>query len=105
MSEATATRSLHPVDSTRDPLTEVLRRGARKLLAAALESEVEAFLAGYNDVRDADGHRVVVRNGYLPEREVQTGIGAVPVKQPRVRVAGVSVGLDFLSSPRKRIPT
>lgn len=86
MSEATSPRSLHPAESTTDPLTDVLRRGARQLLTAALESEVEAFLGGYRDARDASGRRAVVRNGYLPEREVQTGIGAVPVKQPRVRV-------------------
>ena len=86
MAEATPTPSLHPVDSTTDAITAVLQRGARRLLAAALDAEVDAFLARYADVRDGDGHRAVVRNGHLPEREVQTGIGSVPVKQPRVRV-------------------
>jgi putative transposase len=68
-----------------DPLTAVLRDGARRLLAQAVEAEVVAFLAQYTDEVTADGHRRVVRNGYLPEREIQTGIGPVPVRQPRIR--------------------
>jgi len=68
-----------------DQLTEVLRRGARALLAQAVEAEVEAFLAGHAQWRDEQGRRRVVRNGYLPEREIQTGIGSVAVKMPRVR--------------------
>jgi putative transposase len=68
-----------------DPLTAVLRDGARRLLAQAVEAEVAAFLAQYTDEVTADGHRRVVRNGYLPEREIQTGIGPVPVRQPRIR--------------------
>ena len=103
MTEATPTRSLHPVDST-DAITEVLRRGARKLLAAALESEVEAFLAAYGDIRDEHGHRAVVRNGHLPEREVQTGIGAVPVKQPRVRVRRTADGDELPKFTSKILP-
>jgi len=86
MPEATPIRPIHPADSGTDAITEVLRRGARRLLAAALESEVDAYLGRYGDIRDELGRRAVVRNGHLPEREVQTGIGAVPVKQPRVRV-------------------
>ena len=68
-----------------DPLTEILRNGARKLLAEAIEAEVEAFLAEFRQERDEQGRRRVVRNGYLPEREIQTGIGGVPLKVPRVR--------------------
>jgi transposase-like protein len=68
-----------------DRLTEVLRRGASKLLAQAIEAEVETLLAQYADRRDEQGRQAVVRNGYLPERDVQTGIGAVAVKVPRVR--------------------
>jgi putative transposase len=68
-----------------DPLTAVLRDGARRLLAQAVEAEVAAFLAQHTDEVTADGHRRVVRNGYLPEREIQTGIGPVPVRQPRIR--------------------
>jgi len=68
-----------------DVLTEVLREGARTLLAQAIEAEVAEFLAGHADKRDALGRTRLVRNGYLPERMVQTGIGAVTVKAPRVR--------------------
>ncbi len=68
-----------------DPVTDLLRQGARRLLGAALEAEIEAFLAQYRDVTDEKGRRRVVRNGYLPEREIQTGIGQVPVKVPRIR--------------------
>ena len=68
-----------------DQLTEILRNGARALLAQAVEAEVADFLGKYADLKTADGHQRVVRHGYLPEREVMTGIGAVAVRQPRVR--------------------
>jgi putative transposase len=72
-------------NEVRDTLTEVLREGARTLLAQAIEAEVAEFLAGHADERDASGRMRLVRNGHLPERTVQTGIGAVAVKAPRVR--------------------
>ncbi len=68
-----------------DPLTAVLQRGAKKLLAQAIEAEVERFVVEHAADRDDQGRRQVVRNGHLPEREIQTGIGAVPVRMPRVR--------------------
>jgi len=68
-----------------DPLTNVLRTGARKLLAEALEAEIEDYLSRYKDLKDHQDRRRVVRNGYLPEREIQTGIGPVSVKVPRAR--------------------
>ncbi len=68
-----------------DPLTEFLRAGARKLLRQALEVEVGDVLARYADERDEAGRAVVVRSGYHPERELQTGIGPVPVQVPKVR--------------------
>lgn len=74
-----------PEETVQDALTQVLREGARKMLAVALEAEVEAFLQGYAHLTNAQGHREVVRNGYLPEREIQTGIGAMEVKVPRVK--------------------
>lgn len=73
-----------PEVSLEDPLTEVLRRGARQLLVEALEAEVELFLQSYRDVRDDAGNRQVVRNGYGPERKIQTGIGEVKVRVPKV---------------------
>ena len=68
-----------------DPLTEVLRNGARALLARAIEAEVADFLGKHADLKTEDGRRRVVRHGHLPEREVMTGIGPVAVRQPRVR--------------------
>lgn len=67
-----------------DPLTAVLREGARKLLAQAIAAEVADFLAQHRELRDERGRARLVRNGYLPEREIQTGIGPVSVKAPRV---------------------
>ena len=68
-----------------DPLTDILRQGARRLLTAALEAEVQVFLQQYKQITDDKGCQRVVRNGYLPEREIQTGIGQVPVRAPRIR--------------------
>jgi transposase-like protein len=73
-----------PLVSAADALTEILRQGARTLLAQAVETEVAAYVAQHAQERDEAGHRLVVRNGYLPERQVQTGIGLVPIRQPRV---------------------
>ena len=68
-----------------DPLTDILRRGARTLLAQAIEAELAAYLQERAHLKDGAGRQQVVRNGYLPERTVLTGIGPVEVKQPRVR--------------------
>jgi len=69
---------------TEDPLTEICRKGAREMLTRALEDEVERFLEQFDQVRDSSGKRMVTRNGYLPERTIQTGIGDITVKAPRV---------------------
>ena len=68
-----------------DQLTEVLRNGARALLAQAVEAEVADFLGRHADLKTEDGRQRVVRHGHLPEREVMSGIGPVAVRQPRVR--------------------
>ena len=68
-----------------DQLTEVLRGGARCLLAQAVEAEVADFLVGHCELKTGDGRQRVVRHGHLPEREVLTGIGPVALRQPRVR--------------------
>ena len=65
-------------------LDEIVRAGARQMLAAALEAEVDEFLARYADQRDQHGHRLAVRNGHLPKRSLVTGIGPIPIRQPRV---------------------
>ena len=64
---------------------DVLREGARELLAQAIEAEVAEFLGQYRDEQDRTGRTRMVRNGYLPARTIQTGISEVPVKAPRVR--------------------
>jgi len=80
-------------DSFVDPLTAVLRNGARTLLAQAVEAEVAEFLAAHAALESADGRRRVVRHGHLPERAIMTGIGGpVAVRQPRVRDRGTGDG-------------
>jgi len=71
-----------------DPLTEILRKGARDLLAQAVEAEVCDLLARHAHLKDSAGRACLVRHGHLPEREVMTGIGPVPVKVSRVRDRG-----------------
>jgi putative transposase len=68
-----------------DGLTEVLRNGARKLLTQAVETEVAGFIDRYRDLVTEEGRQRVVRHGHLPEREIMTGIGPVPVRAPRIR--------------------
>src|SRR5215216_601141 len=87
MSDTTVVALRQP-DEVEDPLTAVLRSGARRLLAQAVEAEVEAFLAEMRDLRLPDGRERLVRHGYGPERLVQTGIGAVPVRRVKLRDRG-----------------
>jgi putative transposase len=75
-----------------DPLTAVLREGARRLLAGAVEAEAEAFLAAMKGLRLPDGRERVVRHGHGPERPVQTGIGPVPVRRVKLRDRGADEG-------------
>ncbi len=102
MSEDTVVSFSHPDKILiTDPLTGVLRAGARRLLADAVEAEVEAFIGAHADLSDDGGRRRVVRHGYLPERSVQTGIGPVVVRRPRVRdrqPEGVGGRIRFTSS-------
>jgi putative transposase len=65
-------------------LEEIARRGAQQMLAQAMEAEVALFIENHADKVDENGHRKVVRNGHMPARELVTGIGRVPIKQPRV---------------------
>jgi putative transposase len=82
-----------------DLLTEVLRNGARTLLVQAAEAEVADFLAKHAYLKTAGGRRRVVRHGHLPEREIMTGIGAVAVRQPRVRDREVRDGAPVRFTP------
>lgn len=69
-----------------DPLTELLRAGARQLIEQAVETELQELLVAHAGRLLADGRAGVVRNGYLPEREIQTGLGPITVRIPKVRV-------------------
>ena len=99
MSKATTQRHDIPVDrqldpevlafrrqfDDRSPLDEIIRKGARKMLQAAIDAEVDSFIQDYQHRRDEDGRRLVVKNGSLPAREILTGAGSIPVQQGRVR--------------------
>ena len=83
---------LRQPDAVDDPLTAILRSGARRLLAQAVEAEAEAFLAEMKGLRLPDGRDRLVRHGHGPERQVQTGIGPVAVQRVRLRDRGADEG-------------
>jgi len=85
MREATSDTIDFPATASRDVLSELLRQGAQEMLAAAIEAEVTDWIAGHASLQDENGHRQVVRNGYLPKRQITTGVGRIEVMQPRVR--------------------
>ena len=68
-----------------DPLTELAREGARRMLAEALKAEADAFVASFADEQLEDGRQRIVRHGFGPERQIMTGIGALDVQRPKVR--------------------
>jgi putative transposase len=84
MTESTTDIRIVPLPNGQDVLTDILRDGARRLLAEAIEAEVATWIDGRAHLTDDTGRRQVVRNGHLPERAIQTGIGPIDVKQPRV---------------------
>ncbi len=73
-----------PMPDTKDALTDLLREGARRLLAEAVDAEVAARIESHAHLKDPTGRRQAVRNGNLPRRTIRTGIGDLEVKQPRV---------------------
>ena len=84
MTQSTLRALSQPEEQVTDPLTELLRSGARELIAQAVEAELQVLLEQHAEHRLPDGRKAVVRNG-LPERTVQTGIGNVEIKVPKVR--------------------
>jgi len=84
VSDATTDPIQLPAAAPADVLTDILREGARRLLADAVEAEVDAWIAHRADIRDDHGRRLVVRNGRQPERTIQSGLGPVSVRKPRV---------------------
>ena len=85
MKDDTTITPLHQPGTILDPLTEIAREGARRMLAAALKAEAASFVALFEDERLPDGRQRVVHHGTGPEREIQTGIGAIPVQRQKVR--------------------
>ena len=77
-------REDRPRENVRSILDEIVREGAQKMLQRAVEAEVAAYIEAHQHVRDEEGHRLVVRNGYQPERQLVTGAGPLTVKKPRV---------------------
>jgi len=75
----------NPDTLVHDPLTDLLHVGARKLITQTVETEISLFLEHFKDLKLPDGRQQIVRNGHLPERKVQTGIGPVKIKVPRAR--------------------
>jgi putative transposase len=90
MNETTTIVRFRQPDTIDDPLTDVLRTGARKLLAQAIEIEAEAYLASTRDLKLPDGRERLVRHGHGPERAIQTGIGPVEVSRVKIRDRGAS---------------
>jgi transposase-like protein len=85
---------LRQSDEINDPLTDVLRSGARRLLAQAVEMEADDFIAARKELKLADGRDRIVRHGHGPERSIQTGIGPVPVRRVKIRDRGASGEAD-----------
>jgi putative transposase len=85
MNESTTDIRILPLPKGQDVITEILRGGARRMLAQAIEAEAASWIDAHAQLVDGPGRRQVVRNGHLPERAIQTGLGEIPVKQPRVQ--------------------
>jgi putative transposase len=96
-----------PAADARSVLEEIARAGAIKMLRAALELEAQELVDRFADRLDDEGRRLVVRNGYLPERELASGIGPLPVKKPRVRDRSgkESFSSRILPSFMRRVPS
>ena len=84
MHEGTESTIVLPGPGTQDVLSDILRRGAQRLLGEAIEAEVAEWIKRHAELRDADGRRQVVRNGRLPQRTITTGVGPIELRQPRV---------------------
>ena len=86
-----------PEETINDPLTELLRVGAKNLIAQAVEAELATLLAKHEDNKLNDGRHAIVRNGYLPARTIQTGLGDVDIHVPKVRDRN-KTGIKFNSN-------
>jgi len=84
MSDSSVEAAVLPLPQSNDVLSGILREGAQRLLAQAVEAEVAHWIDSHAGIRDQAGHRQVVRNGHLPARTILTGVGPIEVEQPRV---------------------
>ena len=96
MSKTIIETRIEATPETMGALEIIVREGARKMLQAALEAEIEEHLSQFKNFVDEDGKRLVVRNGSMPERTILTGAGPIPVTRPRVD----DRALDTIGEPR-----
>ena len=104
MAKSTAIPFDLPSELSPDPLTEVIQAGARELLASAVRAEVAGFIAEHLHLLDEEGRQRLVRHGFLPEREVMTGIGKIAVQVPRVRDRGKNADGSKIRFTSKIVP-
>jgi putative transposase len=100
-----AFESSETVAPFRDALSDLVRQGARQIIAQAVEAELKEFLAQYQSLKDDQGRQAVVRNGYLPERRIMTGVGEVEIHVPKVRDrsgSGIKLNSSLLPPYLKR---
>src|SRR3954447_25343538 len=105
MNTSTNVVHLRQPEELEDPLTDILRSGARRLLAQAVELEAETFLAGMQALKLPDGRDRLVRHGYGPERMIQTGIGPVAVSRVKIRDRGAASETTGSASHRRSCPS
>ncbi len=86
MSKTTTETRIEATPETMGALEIIVREGARKMLQAALEAEIEEHLLRFKHLVDEAGKRLVVRNGIMPERTILTGAGPIPITRPRVEI-------------------
>ena len=98
MHEAIRDRLVVPAPTSRDVLTGILRQGAQRMLAQAIDAEVAEWIESHRDFRDQAGHCQVVRNGRLPKRTILSGVGPIEVEQPRVLDRRPKDESEFFSS-------
>ena len=98
MHEAIRDPLVLPASTSQDVLTGILRQGAQRMLAQAIDAEVAEWIESHRDFRDQAGHRQVVRNGRLPKRTILSGVGQIEVEQPRVLDRRPKDDSEFFSS-------
>ena len=94
-------------ESPKSILEQVIQEGARRLLQAAIENEIAEYIERCTHIKDDKGHRMVVRNGKLPERSLVTGVGPLKIRQPRIhdKREGESFTSSILPLYMRRVPT